>query len=221
MTALFQNIKKIFKYCLITFFAGVVLTIIIIYTADYIISKEAGNLTYDKISDVPFNKVGVVLGTSKYIRKGVPNLYFSYRIKAVCDLYFANKIQLVLISGDNRYSSYNEPDKFKDDLIASGIPENKIFLDFAGFRTYDSMIRANKVFGLSKFTVISQKFQNERAIYIAHKLNLDVVGFNAEDVAQYYGFKTNVREKFARVKVFIDFLFNKKPHFLGNPINIE
>ena len=94
-------------------------------------------------------------------------------------------------------------------------------MDFAGFRTYDSMIRANKVFGLDKFTVISQKFHNERAIYIARKLNLDVVGFNAEDVAQYYGFKTNVREKFARVKVFIDFLFNKKPHFLGSPITIE
>ncbi len=221
MTALFLSFKKIFKYCVFFFLGAIPLTIIIIYTADYIISRDTKNFTYDKVDDVPFNRVGIVLGTSKYIKKGIPNLYFSYRIKAVCDLYFANKIQFVLISGDNKYSSYNEPDKFKDELIACGIPEKKIFMDFAGFRTYDSMIRANKVFGLDKFTVISQKFHNERAIYIARKLNLDVVGFNAEDVAQYYGFKTNVREKFARVKVFIDFLFNKKPHFLGSPITIE
>ena len=221
MFSLSYRLNKTIKYTLIFVVFVIASSLITIFSTDYIISKDAMNFTYNNVDSIPFNRVGVVLGTSKYLRRGFPNLYFKYRIKAVCDLYFANKIQFVLISGDNRYTSYNEPYDFRDELIASGIPENKIFLDYAGFRTYDSMIRANKVFGLDKFTVISQKFQNERAIYIAHKLNLDVVGFNAQDVAQYYGFKTNIREKFARVKVFIDFLFNKKPHFLGKPITIE
>jgi len=216
-----QHYKKAIKYFLISFAFVLLGGLLSIYSADYIIKKNAKDFTYNNADSIPFNRVGVVLGTSKYIRKGIPNLYFRYRIKAVCDLYSAQKIQFVLISGDNAFRSYNEPNDFKNELIASGIPENKIYLDYAGFRTYDSMIRANKVFGLNKFTVISQKFHNERAIYIARKIGLDVVGFNAHDVEQYYGFKTNMREKFARVKVFIDFLFNIKPHFLGQPINIE
>jgi len=217
----FKSIKKILCYTAIIFVLFIIGSVISIYSADYVIKKNACNYTYDNIDSIPFNKVGVVLGTSKMIRRGIPNLYFKYRIEAVKQLYFAGKIEFVLISGDNRHMTYNEPFDFKDELIAAGIPENKIFLDYAGFRTYDSMIRAWKVFGLSKFTVISQKFHNERAIYIAQRLKLDVVGYNARDVAQYYGFKTNLREKFARVKVFIDFLFNKKPHFLGDPVVIE
>lgn len=217
----FKTIKKISFYTFIAFVLLIIGCVISIYSADYIIKRNASSYTYDNIDSIPFNRVGVVLGTSKMLRRGVPNLYFNYRTEAVKQLYFAGKIQFILISGDNRHMTYNEPFDFKDELIAAGIPENKIFLDYAGFRTYDSMIRAQKVFGLNKFTVISQKFHNERAIYIAHKLKLDVVGFNARDVAQYYGYKTNLREKFARVKVFIDFLFNTKPHFLGEPVVIE
>ena len=82
------------------------------------------------------------------------------------------------------------------------------------------MIRANKVFGQKKFTVISQKFHNERAIYIAEKHGIEVVGFNAKDVTKSYGFKTNIREKLARVKVLLDILFGVEPKFLGEPIEI-
>lgn len=221
MSTPLKTLKKIFLYTFIFLILLIIGSIAAIYSADYIITKNAGNYTYDSVEKIPFNRVGVVLGTSKMFRKGIPNLYFKYRINAVKDLYFAGKIEFVLISGDNRHMTYNEPFDFKEELVASGIPENKIFLDYAGFRTYDSMMRAQKVFGLNKFTVISQKFHNERAIYIAHRLKLDVVGFNARDVEQYYGHKTRLREKFARVKVFIDFLFNAKPHFLGEPVVIE
>ena len=117
--------------------------------------------------------------------------------------------------------SYNEPIMMKKDLIKRGIPENKIFLDFAGFRTLDSVIRASKVFQENSFTIISQQFQNERALYIARNNHMDCVAFNAQEVSKKYGFFVSIREKFARVKMLIDFVFNVTPKFLGDPVKIE
>jgi SanA protein len=140
---------------------------------------------------------------------------------AAVDLYKSGKIQYIVISGDNGSKVYNEPMDMKNELIRFGIPAERIFLDYAGFRTYDSIIRMNKIFGQKNFTVISQDFHTRRAVYIAKRVHLNAIGYNAKDVNKYYGFKTMLREKFARVKVFIDLLFNKKPKFLGEPVIIE
>jgi SanA protein len=105
--------------------------------------------------------------------------------------------------------------------MKAGIPDSVIYLDYAGFRTFDSMIRAKEIFGQNKFIVVSQKFHNERAIFIARKYNMEVYGYNAEDVNAASGFKTKVRELFARVKVFIDVYSGKKPKFLGEKITIK
>ena len=124
------------------------------------------------------------------------------------------------MSGDNRKVDYNEPEEMRQALIEQGIPEEIIFLDYAGFRTYDSVIRAKEVFGQTSLLFVSQKFHNERAIFIAKKKGVDAIGYNAEDVRFHYGFITYVREWFARCKVFLDLLFGKKPHFLGEPVDI-
>jgi SanA protein len=191
-----------------------------LFVSNYFVVQVAENKTFDTTDDIPYNRVGVVLGTSKYRVGSGTNLYFDYRIEAAAALFEAGKIDFIIVSGDNRYVDYNEPQQMLDDLLALGIPREKIFLDYAGFRTLDSMIRANKVFGQKKFTVISQKFHNERAIYIAEKHGIEVVGFNAKDVTKSYGFKTNIREKLARVKVLLDILFGVEPKFLGEPIEI-
>ena len=149
------------------------------------------------------------------------NLYFKYRIDATVSLFKSGKINFVLISGDNSSADYNEPEDMKQELMKRGIPAEKIVLDFAGFRTFDSVYRANEIFGQASFTIISQEFHNQRALYIANSLDLNAVAFNAKDVTDYNGFKTKIREKFARVKVLLDILFNKKPKFLGEKINIE
>ena len=109
----------------------------------------------------------------------------------------------------------------KKELISAGVPDSVIFLDYAGFRTYDSMIRAKEVFGQTKFIVVSQQFHNERAIFIARQYGIEAYGYNAEDVSAYSGFKTKVRELFARVKVFIDVYTNKKPKFLGEKVIVK
>ena len=105
-------------------------------------------------------------------------------------------------------------------LMQKGVPGEIIFLDYAGFRTYDSVIRAKEVFGQNNFIVVSQKFHNERAIFIAGKKGIDAVGYNAYDVRHGYGVVTHAREWGARCKVFLDLISGKQPHFLGDPIDI-
>ena len=124
------------------------------------------------------------------------------------------------MSGDNRRNDYNEPEEMKQALIATGIPEQQIILDYAGLRTLDSVIRAHLIFGLERFTLISQEFHNERAIFLAQQNHLQVIGYNAQDVSAYAGFKTNLRELLARVKVFMDIITDKAPKHLGEKVEI-
>jgi SanA protein len=109
----------------------------------------------------------------------------------------------------------------KKDLIKRGIPASKIFLDYAGFRTLDSVVRCREIFGQHAVTIISQPFHNERAVFIARNKGIKAIGFNARDVNKYYGFKTQAREKLARGKMVLDLIFNKQPRFLGEKIIIQ
>lgn len=194
---------------------------IAIVSNNYWYSIKAKDRIYTKVGDVPKNKVGLLLGTSKYVAKGGINRYYAYRIDAAVALYQAGKVDYILVSGDNGSPNYDEPTTFKNDLIKRGIPEDKIILDFAGFRTLDSVVRAKEIFGQPSFTIISQRFHNERAIFLAKYFDIDAVAFNAKDVGSRYGFKVKIREYFARAKASIDVLFNVKPKFLGETIKIE
>ncbi|WP_276168006.1 SanA/YdcF family protein [Zobellia alginiliquefaciens] len=202
---------------------GILLVALILFilVCDYIISSSANGKTFSNANQISKNRVGLVLGTSKKLIGGLPNPYYTYRIKATLDLFKAKKIDFVLVSGDNGTRYYNEPNTFKKDLILGGIPADKIFLDFAGFRTLDSMVRAKEVFGLQSVTVISQEFHNQRAIYLAEKKGLKAIGFNAKGISGKEGLKVKLREYLARVKVFIDLLFNTQPKFFGEGIEIK
>lgn len=209
--------KKNIKY----FFLIIASIVSVVLICDLFVSYKTKNQTYSSIEKLPLNRVGLLLGTSKFLSDGSPNLYYKYRIEAAAELFRASKIKYIVVSGDNRKKNYNEPVEMKNSLIKKGIPEKAIFLDFAGFRTFDSVIRINKIFGQESFTVISQKFHNERAIFLAMNNSTHAVGYNAKDVDLYNGLKTVIREKFARVKLFLDIIFETKPHFLGEPVTIE
>lgn len=194
---------------------------LIIFLANYSIEKNAENKTFSNTVNITKNKVGLVLGTAKVLQNGRINLYFKYRIDATVSLYKKKKIDFVLVSGDNSNENYDEPTDFKNELIKRGIPAHKIFLDYAGFRTLDSVVRAKEIFGQSNYTVISQKFHNERAIYLAEKNGISAIGFNAKDVNTKYGLKTRIREYFARTKAYLDIIFGVNPKFLGKKIIIK
>ncbi|MCG8476045.1 MAG: YdcF family protein [Cytophagales bacterium] len=197
------------------------ISIFAVLSWDQYVTKETAQKCYSSLRQIPSNKVGLVLGTSKFLRKGSINPYFSYRVDAVIRLYKNKKIDYVLISGDNSTESYNEPRYFLQELVKQGIPKDRIFLDFAGFRTLDSVVRAHKVFGQSKFTIISQPFHNQRAVYIARFNGLNAVAYNAQDLPSDRAFKVLLREKFARVKMFLDlYVLGTAPKFLGKPVAI-
>jgi SanA protein len=192
-----------------------------IFQIDKNITMNAGGKIFDTASVIPENKTGLLLGTSKRVVGGRINLFYKARLDAAEELYKLGKIKTILISGDNSTKYYSEPQDMKEDLIRRGIPENKIFLDYAGFRTLDSIIRAKKIFDLNKYTIITQKFHCERALYIAQKQNHQAICFRAKDVQGVFGRKVIAREKLARVKAWIDLnILHKQPKFLGEKIQI-
>ncbi len=200
---------------------AITLAILAIILSNVHINYKAKDKLYDNLTEIPKNRVGLVLGTSKFVDNNTINLYYKYRLEAAYSLYKNKKIEIILISGDNSTVNYNEPSAFKQDLINLGVPEEKIILDYAGFRTLDSIIRAKKIFGLDHFTIISQLFHNQRAIYLAQCHDLNVIAFNAKDVTNRYGLRTQIREYLARTKAILDIIINTQPKFLGPKINLQ
>lgn len=210
-----KNLYKVFKnkyFWRGTAFISVWL-LLIITACNVQVTIETKKLLYSDITAVPTHKVGLLLGTNPYLKNGNPNKYFTYRIEAAVALYEAGKIQYILVSGDNHKLGYNEPEEMKQALISKGVPEDRIVLDYAGFRTLDSVVRAKEVFGNEQFVIISQQFHNERALFLALHNGIKAVGFNAQDVTAYYGFKTRLREYLARTKLFLDLQWGVKPKF--------
>ncbi len=176
---------------------------------------------YDKISDLPKAKVAVVLGTSKTLVNGSPNRYFKYRIEKAAELYKMKKVSHFILSGDNHSKYYNEPQDMKNALIAKGVPEDAITLDYAGFRTLDSMVRAKEIFGQEEVIVITQKFHAFRAIFIGEYHGISTMALTARDLSLEQSLKVEGREILARTKAVIDlYVLNESPKFLGRPETI-
>lgn len=188
-----------------------VLCLALMLICNHIVVSNAEGKVFSDINSVKYNKVGLLLGTTPQARIGrITNQFFIYRIDAAEQLYKAGKIEKILISGDeNSLDGVNETECMRDSLVARGVPANAIILDGKGYRTICSVINANKVYGLKSFTIISQKFHNERAIYQAEHLGLDVKNlqaYNAKDSKSRRAYLTTIREYFARVKMFMDLI---------------
>ena len=193
----------------------------LIAACDIAVRATAHGRTYDNVSDIPHNRVGLLLGTNSTTPRGTHNYYYTHRINAAAELFHAGKVDYLLISGDNSSKHYDEPTMMRDSLLLHGVPADRIVLDYAGFRTLDSVIRAKEVFGQSSFTIISQKFHNERALVQARHYGIDAIAYNADDVVLGYPWvKVQCRERLARVKLYLDLLTGKQPKFLGEKVNI-
>ena len=194
---------------LISIFAVVCIAFMLI--CNQIVVSNAEGKVFSDIDSIKYNKVGLLLGTTPQARlTKVTNYFFIYRIDAAEQLYKAGKIKKILISGDeNSLDGINEPECMRDSLVARGIPARAIILDGKGFRTINSIVNANKEYGLNSFTIISQEFHNERAIYQAEHIGLDVKNiqaFNAKMPKSRRAYLTTIREYFARVKMFLDLM---------------
>lgn len=168
------------------------------------IKSESSPYLYSDAKRLPQTQVGLVLGTSKRLSSGESNPYFRYRMEAAARLYHSGRVKILIVSGDNRSAYYNEPRDMKQALMALGVPEHSIWLDYAGVRTLDSVLRCQRIFGYSRFVVITQRFHNERAVFLARRMDLDAIGFNAQGVDGWAGIKMQARELLARPVALVD-----------------
>ena len=203
--------KKVIKICVWAIAVVTVVCLALMLICNQVVVNNAEGKAFSEIDSIKPTEVGLLLGTTPQARiTKVKNYFFIYRLDAAEQLYRARKIEKILISGDEHsLDGINETECMRDSLVARGIPFSAIILDGKGYRTINSVINANKVFGLKSFTIISQEFHNERALYQAEHLGLDVENlqaFNAKMPTSRRAYLTSIREYFARVKMFIDLI---------------
>ena len=186
--------------------------------ADVGIRIASSGRLYDKttIEQVPDARAAVVLGCVRILKDGSRNRFYGYRIRAAAELYKAGKVKAVIVSGDNHVKGYDEPSDMKEDLVAAGIPAEKIVCDYAGFRTLDSVVRAKEVFGAERFIVVSQPFHVRRALFLAWGFGCDAYGYAAEDVRGINSVMTLLREQLAKIAALMDVVIRRQPKFLGS-----
>ncbi len=199
------------------FFLLIVFTVAGLVFIDTYISKQAESDLYSKIKKVPAKKAALLLGTAKYIAKGKKNYFYTYRIRAAVQLFKAGKVKAIVVSGDNGTKYYDETTRMQKDLIKAGVPSGYITLDYAGFRTLDSVVRAEAIFDLKDYIIVSQKFHLERALFIAKTKGQKVIGFMAKDIpGTAAAYRMKAREYLARAKAFLDvYILNTQPKFYG------
>ncbi|MFP4301665.1 MAG: vancomycin high temperature exclusion protein [Spirochaetaceae bacterium] len=197
-------------------------SIILIFLSNTLVVQQSEGSIYRDLATVPPTRVALLLGTSRWVRGGRANPFFDNRVAAAARLYETDKVEFILASGDNSHPSYNEPAYLRAALLRSGVPKERVFLDYAGFSTLDSVVRAREVFGLESVLVVSQPFHLQRALFIADASGLDAVGYAAADVEEWAGVSVRLREALARVKAVLDvYVFHRSPRYLGELELIE
>lgn len=184
-------------WCFLILLVGMIL----VYVCESEISSAAYGRCFDTPEELPKCSVAVVLGTSSHFSDGRVNLFFLPRIEAAARLYQAGKVNALIVSGDNSRPDYDEPTEMKHLLVGMGVPAEKISCDYAGFRTLDSVERARGVFGQTEVIFVSQRFHNQRAIYLGLSSGMQPYGLNARDVLSW---KIFLRERLARIKAVLD-----------------
>lgn len=216
---------KMRKKTIIWMAAGAAALLLLIAGCYLAVVWNASGRTYDNTADIPHNKFGLLLATSPITPGGARNFYFDNRIKAAVELYDAGKVQFIIASGGDYSRLYkngcDEPRAIRDSLVARGIDADRILLDYEGTRTLNSIAKAKEVYGLESLTLISQKYHNERAIYLADRYGIKAVGYNAEpSPIRRNRIKNTLREYLARVRMFLDILTDRRPDIRKDTIDI-
>lgn len=193
-------VKSTIKFGIVLAFAGAT---VVLACNWWVVRNTQGQIYFD-IRELPANDVGLVLGTSKFVRTGKENLFFRYRMEATARLWKEGKVKYLILSGNNDSEYYNEPVDMQRALMKLGIPASVMTLDYAGYRTFDSVVRCKDVFNQEKITIISQNFHNVRALYIGNHEGIEAIAFAAQDVPDGYSLRTLVREYLARPYAMLD-----------------
>ena len=209
--------KKIIKYSLIVI--GILFALVLllnIYVVLSINSRIISKDNYDKIGEVDCI---IVLGGG--IRKDKPSPLLQDRLDKAIELYKKGLAPKIIMSGDHGTKEHDEVNVMKNYAIENGVPSEDIFMDHAGFSTYDTMYRAKNIFGVEKAIIVTQKYHIFRSVYIAKKLGIDAYGISAEDIKHQWPIYREFREVLARDKDFFKCIFKPKSKVLGDKIDIK
>lgn len=216
-----KKLKQTVRHLLLGIAAIAVAVVVFTVYVNIRVENAAEGLVFDNVASVPRNRVALLLGTNPRNRRGGLNSYFTNRIKTAAELYHSGKVEYIIASGDNHTRLYDEPTAMRDSLVGRGVPADKIILDYAGFRTFDSVVRAKEVFGCDSLTIISQSDHNARALYIARNKGIEAVAVAAPlRAGRFVRTRLTLREWLARDKMMLDIWFGREPHFLGEKIEI-
>jgi len=209
--------KRIVKMSLKIFFALAVLGLLVLIISRLVTGLYAHPKTYP-VADVPVRRVAIVFGAGLW-RDGTATPVLHDRVETAANLYFAGKVEKLLMSGDNRFTEYNEPAVMRELALSLGVPEDAIVLDYAGRRTYDTCYRAKAIFGVTRAILVTQTFHLPRAIYLCNLLGVDSVGVEA-DLRVYRKSSLlywNLRELLATVAALWDVNISHPMPVLGDP----
>lgn len=195
-----------------------VLVALVSLVAIAIVVSSSRKHIYTKIENIPNAEAALILGAA-ILKNGQPSPVLRDRIDQAIDLYKAGKVGKIIASGDNASVDYNEVQPVRIYLIKNGIPEEDIFMDYAGFDTYSSIYRARDVFLVESLSIVSQSFHLPRAVFIARNLGLEASGSSAD--RGHYKVTNYFREMAADIKAVVNIASSRKPRHLGKEIPIS
>jgi len=209
--------KKFLKWTWRLIRTLVLLGLLVLFLPRIITSVYAAFRTFS-VEDIAADRVAIVFGAGLR-RDGGPTAVLRDRVQTAVQLYQAGKVEKLLMSGDNRFEDYNEPEAMRQYARSLGVPDEAIVLDYAGRRTYDTCYRAKQIFGVQSAILVTQKFHLSRALFTCNALGVKAIGVEADN---YYYLKRsrlywNIREQFATMTAFWDVYFKKPLPVLGEP----
>ena len=209
--------KRLLKFILWIFIMGI---ISLVFSNLAVVNRTKSNVLSD-LDDLETKKVALVLGTSKRTQVGNENLFFKDRIEAASKLYKSGKVKHIIVSGDNRTKYYNEPKDMLEALTLKGVPVSAITLDYAGLRTFDSIVRCKEIFGQNDIIIVTQRFHGYRAQFVAQSIGLNAQVYAADFENEPFQ-SLLIRETIARAVAVSDlYLFKKEPKFLGDKEKLD
>jgi SanA protein len=209
-----RNLKRFLQGTIVATFGMIVACLV----GNYWVKSSAQPFMYNRMEKLPAKQVALVLGTTKWIRTGVKNDYFVNRMEAAAMLFHNGKAKHLIVSGDSS-KYHNEPREMTNALLALGVPSTAITIDYAGFRTYNSIARCIHKYGQNDFLIVSQASHNYRAVFLARALKAKVIAFNAKAPEGAEG-QPDYREFWARLSAIMDTYIFRKPLPKGEKIQI-
>ena len=213
-----MNMNKIIKRIILIIDILVVVGIIIVLGINFFVKNSVKDKIVDENSlDKNYDAI-LVLGAG--LKNGKPSPVLKDRLDMAYKLYEDGYSEKIIVSGDHGKKYYDEVNVMKIYLLDKGVDSNNIFMDHAGFSTYDSVYRAKEIFLANKIIIVTQQFHLYRSLYIAKQLKLDAVGVSAT-LRDYSGsVKFEIREILARDKDFVKSIFKPEPKYLGDTISV-